>query len=350
MEELIERLHAGVELDGMDVAAFCAVLLDETQPVEARAELLGALSAKGETPAEIARFVRALLAHARKIEIPARGAPLMDVCGTGGDRHGLFNISTAAMFVAAACGVRVVKHGNRGVTSKSGGADVLEALGVRIELEPARAAAVLDDAGCVFLFAPFYHPAFKAVMPVRKFLAERGTATVFNKLGPLLNPVNPPFQLAGVFDPAMVDVYGGVFAELGRTRAWAVHGRTPAGADGEPGGGLDEMSTLGATEVCAVENGRLARHALTASEFGIRKPDLVEMRGGSAAENALKLEALLRGKLPGAIEDIVLWNAAGALTVAGISPDVGGGLECARRAIRSGEAAARLDALRAATA
>jgi anthranilate phosphoribosyltransferase len=345
VSDLLQKLRAGVELDGLDVAAFCAVLLDEAQPVDGRAELLRALSAKGETPGEIARFVEALLAHARKIEIRDNGAPLMDVCGTGGDRHGLFNISTAVMFVVAACGVRVVKHGNRAITSKSGGADVLEALDVHIELEPERAAAVLDDVGCVFLFAPFYHPAFKAVMPVRKVLAEGGITTVFNKLGPLLNPVNPPFQLAGVFDPEMVDVYGAVFAELGRKRAWAVHGRTSAGVDG-----LDEMSTLGSTEICAVESGVLSRHTLDAAAFGVRRPDLAEMRGGGAAENALKLEALLRGKLPGAIEDIVLWNAAGALTVAGISPDVGDGLARARRAIQSGEAAARLDALRAATA
>ncbi len=342
MSALLEKLQSHVELDGPDVDAMCAALLDESQPVAARAQLLEALSAKEETPAEIAHFVRALLGHARRIEIRGDGAPVMDVCGTGGDKHGLFNISTAVMFVVAACGVRVVKHGNRGITSKSGGADVLEALEVRIELEPAHAAAVLEDVGCVFLFAPFYHPAFKAVMPVRRLLAERGIATVFNKLGPLLNPVNPAFQLAGVFDPGMVGIYGKVFIELGRTRAWAVHGNTPEG-------GLDEMSTLGTTEVCAVENGTLRRGILASAEFGLRRPDLAELRGGSAAENAGTLEALLRGKLPGAIEDIVLWNAAGALTVAGVCQEVGGGLELARRAIQSGEAAARLDAMRRAT-
>lgn len=331
------------ELSADDVAQMCAVLLDEEAPVQARAELLQALSAKGETPAEIAHFVRTLLARARRIEIPAAGGPLMDVCGTGGDRQGLFNVSTAVMFVAAACGARVVKHGNRGVTSKSGGADVLEALGVRIELEPARAAAVLGDAGCVFLFAPFYHPAFKAVAPVRKLLAERGVTTVFNKLGPLLNPANPPFQLAGVFDPAMVDGYGAVFAELGRVRAWAVHGRTPAG-------GLDEMSTFGETQVCDVREGKMERRLLAAACFGLPEPDLAGLRGGSAPENALMLEALLRGRLPGAIEDIVCWNAAGALTVCGIAGDMGEGLRRAREAIHSGESAARLDALRAATA
>jgi anthranilate phosphoribosyltransferase len=343
MSALIEKLQSQTELDASDVAAFCQCLLDESQPVETRARLLEALARKGETPAEIACFVRTLLAHARRIEIRADGRPVMDVCGTGGDKQGLFNISTAVMFVVAACGVRVVKHGNRGVTSKCGGADVLEALGVSIELEPARAAAVLDDTGCVFLFAPFYHPAFKAVGPVRRLLAERGVATVFNKLGPLLNPANPPFQLAGVFDPKMVETYGAVFAELGRKSAWAVHGRSSAG-------GLDEMSTLGATDVCAVRDGGLSRFSLDAADFGIRRPDLSELLGGDAAQNAAKLEALLRGRLPGAIEDIVLWNAAGALQVAGVCGDPASGLERVRESVRSGEAAARLDALRATTA
>jgi anthranilate phosphoribosyltransferase len=346
---LLEKLRSGHELSDTDIAAFCAILLDEGQPLEIRAGLLRALSAKGETPAEIAGFVRALLAHARRVEVRADARPLMDVCGTGGDKHGLFNISTAAMFVVAACGVRVVKHGNRGVTSKCGGADVLEALDIRIELEPAQAAAVLDDVGCVFLYAPIFHPAFQAVGPVRKALAAQGVATIFNKLGPLLNPVNPPFQLAGVFDPAMVATYGEVFIELGRARAWAVHGRVPAGAEGEPAGGLDEMSTLGMTDVCAVEKGEASGFALDAREFGIRPPALAELRGGDAAHNAAQLEALLHGRASAAIADMVAWNAAGGLTVAGLCADVGAGLALAREAIRSGEAAARLDALRAAT-
>jgi anthranilate phosphoribosyltransferase len=339
---LFDQLRAGIDLSAPDVASFCALLLDETQSVEDRAGLLRALSAKGETPAEIACFVRTLLAHAQPLEIAKAGPPVIDVCGTGGDKQGLFNISTAVMFVVAACGARVAKHGNRGVTSKSGGADVLEALGVRIDLEPARAAAVLADVGCVFLFAPVYHPAFKVIAPVRKFLAGCGETSVFNKLGPLLNPANPAFQLAGVFDPAMVDLYGAVFAELGRTRAWAVHGRTPQG-------GLDEMSTLGPTDVCAMEDGTMRRFCVDAVEQGIPAPDLADLVGGDAAHNALILEALLRGRGPTGITDMVAWNAAGALVVAGLATGITDGLKRAREAIRSGEAAARLDALRAAT-
>lgn len=343
MMDLLEKLRSGAELDSIDVAALCGILLDENQSIESRADLLAALAKKGETPSEVAWFVRTLLSHARRIEIRDSGAPLMDVCGTGGDRHGLFNISTATMFVAAACGVRVVKHGNRGVTSKCGGADVLEAAGIRIDLEPARAAAVLDDVGCVFLFAPNFHPAFKAVAPVRKLLADRGTTTVFNKLGPLLNPVNPPFQLAGVYDPAMVSVYGAVFAELGRQRAWAVYGHGDSN-----GGGLDEMSTLGITEVCAVEDGNVRNFRLDSTGCGIPVPALADLTGGDAAHNAALLEALLRNRLPGAIADMVAWNAAGALVVAGVAAGMDDGLDRARSAIRSGEAAARFDAMRAA--
>lgn len=345
MNELLETLRSGAELDGVGVAALCAILLDESASVESRAALLSALAAKGETPSEIAWFVRTLLSHARPIEVRESGVPVMDVCGTGGDRHGLFNISTATMFVAAACGVRVVKHGNRGVTSKCGGADVLEALGIRIDLEPAQASAMLDDVGCVFLFAQKFHPAFKAVAPVRKFLAEQGVTTVFNKLGPLLNPAAPAFQLAGVFDPTMVPVYGKVFAELGRTRAWAVHGRIDGVSPG-----LDEMSTLGVTDVCAVEGGRIENRTIDSADHGISRPSLADLAGGDATHNATLLEALLRNQLSGAIRDMVEWNTAGALVVAGVAADPASGLAAARKAFRTGEAAARLDAMRAASA
>lgn len=339
MDGLLEKLRARIELDSDEVDALCVVLLDESRSVETRAELLRALTTKGATPAEIASFVRTLLARARAIEV---GGEVIDVCGTGGDRHGLFNISTAVMFVVAACGVRVAKHGNRGVTSRSGGADVLEALGVRIDLAPERASAVLEEVGCAFLFAPAHHPAFRAIAPVRKFLAGRGETTVFNQLGPLLNPARPAFQLAGVFDPAMVEMYAAVFAELGRRRAWAVHGRTPHG-------GLDEMSTLGPTAVCAVEAGTTRRFAVDAAEFGVAPPPLADLVGGGAAENARLMEALLRGRAEGPLADIVGWNAAGALVVAEAAADLGEGLARAREAIRTGAALGRLDALRRAT-
>ncbi len=339
MEKIVEGLRAGRELTDDEVAESCGYLMDETVPVEGRAELLEALGAKGETAGEIAAFVRTLIGHARRIEVGG-GRPVMDLCGTGGDKLGLFNVSTAAMFVVAACGVTVVKHGNRGITSKCGGADVLEALGVNIELEPDRAARVAEEAGCVFLFAPIYHPAFKAIGPVRAALAKRGVPTVFNKLGPLLNPAKPAFQLSGVFDPAMVPLYAEVFRELGRERAWAVHGETPAG-------GLDEMSTFGATHVAELAAGKLTHFVADAAGHGIVAPRLADLRGGTAAENAATLEAVLSGKRGGPMEDIVCWNAAGALVVAGVVADLGEGLKRARAVIGNGDATGRLEALRA---
>lgn len=339
MKEIVEGLRSGREMEGPEVAEFCRILLDDGVPVEDRATLLEALATKGETAGEIAWFVRTLIAHARPITVSSE-RPILDLCGTGGDKLGLFNVSTAAMFIVAAGGVTVVKHGNRGITSKCGGADVLEALGVEIEMTPERAAAVAEDVGCVFLFAPTYHPAFKAIGPVRALLAKRGVATIFNKIGPLLNPVRPAFQLAGVFDRAMVPVYAKVFRELGRERAWAVHGETPAG-------GLDEMSTLGPTLVAETNGDGVSEFRVDATDYGIVAPALDELVGGDAATNAAKLEALLRGKLAGPVEDLVCWNAAGAFVVGGVAADLGVGLELARGAIANGAAAERLDALRA---
>lgn len=337
---MIDKLRDGGELNGPEVAEICRVLMDEEVAVEERVALLKALSEKGETASEIAWFVRTLIGHARPIEIVS-DRPVMDICGTGGDKQGLFNVSTAAMFLVAAGGVTVVKHGNRGITSKCGGADVLEALGVEIEVPPERAARIAEEVGCVFLFAPLYHPAFKAIGPVRASLAKRGVATVFNKLGPLLNPAALRRQLAGVFEAGMTAVYAEVFRELGREKAWAVHGETPEG-------GLDEMSTLGESRVVELAEGEIGAFRVSAQSHGIAVPSLDELRGGGAAENAAKLEALVRGKLPGPIEDLVCWNAAAALVVAGVAADLGTGLELARGTISSGGAAVRLDALRAA--
>src|SRR4029453_7037590 len=215
---LTKKLRLGHELTSGDVVTACDSLFDESVELSARADFLRALHVKGETASEVAGFVNVLLKRSRRTLL---GPGLLDVCGTGGDRAGVFNVSTAVMFVATACGARVVKHGNRGITSKCGGADVLEALGVRIDLPPETA---LEEAGCCFLFAPLFHPAFKTVAPVRKVLAEEGSATIFNLLGPLLNPARPEFQLAGVFDGKLLPLYAEAFKLLGRKSGWAVHG------------------------------------------------------------------------------------------------------------------------------
>jgi anthranilate phosphoribosyltransferase len=330
MTGLLEKLRAGAELDAADVRTACDWLFREDAAIVDRAEFLKALHTRGETPREIAHFVQALLEKARD---PGVDAEAIDVCGTGGDKAGLFNVSTAVMFVAAACGARVVKHGNRGITSKCGGADVLEALGVRLDLPPA---AALDAAGCCFLFAPSYHPAFRAIAPVRQALAAEGSASIFNLLGPLLNPARPHYQLSGVFHSGLLAAYAEVFALLGRHRAWAVHGS----------GGLDEISTFGPTDVCAVEGGRTDRHRIDPSALGLPVPPPDSLRGGDATANAARIEGLLTGRETGPAQDLVAVNTAGALVVFGTATDLPDGLARAREAMTSGRAFETLAALR----
>lgn len=329
LPDLTEKLRASSDLDAADIAPACEALLDESLPLPLRADFLRALHQKGETPAEIAGFVHALLERA---VAPRLGSGVLDVCGTGGDRAGLFNVSTAVMFVAAACGARVVKHGNRGITSKCGGADVLEALGIPLDLPPEESLAA---AGCCFLFAPHYHPAFKAIAPVRKALATDGHSSIFNMLGPLLNPARPDYQLAGVFNTALLPAYAEVFALLGRRRAWAVHGA----------GGLDEVSTLGPSCVHAVEEGTLTAFVLDPARFGIAPADPAALRGGEAPENAAVVETLLAGHANGPKRDIVALNAACALVVTGIAPSPEEGFQLASDALTSGRALEPLRAL-----
>lgn len=336
MRSLTTRAADGSPLTPDEVAQACDALLDENRDVAERAGFLQALRQRGETPEEIAEFVRVLLARATPF--PGAAGDAIDVCGTGGDRAGLFNVSTAVMFVVAACGQRVVKHGNRGITSKSGGADVLEALGVRVDLPPEHAAAALESAGCCFLFAPHYHPAFRAVAPVRKLLAEQGSTSIFNMLGPLLNPARPTFQLAGVFDPGLLDVYARVFELLGRRSAWAVHG--------EPG--LDEISPMGTTSVIAWQGGVIRRFSIHPSEIGLANVSPGDLAGGSAAENAGTISDILAGNLRNGARTIVQLNAAAALVVAGAAADLAAGWALAGQALDSGAARDVLARLRAA--
>ena len=336
MDRLVARISGEHSLSPDEIASACDALLDTSRPVEARATFLKALHDRGETAAEIAGFVEVLLKKA--LPFPGHREGTTDVCGTGGDKAGLFNVSTAVMFVAAACGARVVKHGNRGITSKSGGADVLEALGVRIDLPPERAAEVLQSAGCCFLFAPRYHPAFAAVAPVRKFLAERGSTSIFNMLGPLLNPARPDFQLAGVFDPALLGTYAEVFKLLGRKRAWAVHG--------EPA--LDEISPLGDTRIVACDGNAVSEFVIRLEDLGLQPVATDDLIGGPPATNAAIISEILDGKLRNGARTIVLLNAAAALVIAGIASDMRTGIPMAEEAIDTGSASDVLDRLRAA--
>ena len=338
LASLTARAAEAAPLTPTEIEAACALLLDESQPIDQRAAFLGTLHRRGETPEEIATFVDLLLQRA--VQFPGSGEGCLDVCGTGGDKAGFFNISTTTMLVAAGAGARIIKHGNRGITSKSGGADVLEALGVGIDTTPDEAAATLDRAGCCFLFAPAWHPAFKAVVPVRKLLAEQGSASIFNMIGPLLNHARPDYQLAGVFDPALVPTYADVFKNLGRKRAWAAHGTGPDGLR------LDELSPLGPTHVTTLENSTLRSFEIDPEEFGITSPSRDDLAGGDAKRNAAIILAILDRTAPATARHAVLLNTAAALTVSGISPDLPTGWALAAESIDNGNARRVLEKLR----
>jgi anthranilate phosphoribosyltransferase len=342
MRDLIDHLAHRHDLDAPEIAQAVASLLDTSVDNTEKADFLRALRAKGETAAEIAGFAGALLARAVDPEIdPAKlGAPMLDVCGTGGDRMELFNVSTTAMFLVAAGGAAVVKHGNRGITSKCGAADVLEALGVRIEYPPASLRECIAATGIGFIFAPAYHPSFRVIAPVRKALAAQGVTTIFNILGPLLNPARPPWQLAGIFSESLLPKYAEVLGLLGRRRAWAVHGSAGNGTRG-----VDELSTMGVNHYCEVKEGVVTAHTLDPEPLGFTRADIEELRGGDCAENARILAGILRGQIHGPRRDVVILNAAAAFVVCGLARDMADGIPWAHEQLDSGRALARLEAL-----
>ncbi|MFT5881521.1 MAG: anthranilate phosphoribosyltransferase [Crocinitomicaceae bacterium] len=344
MDALIKCVQSGHELAADQILAAAEFLLDEDASIEKKVNFLKGLSAKGETPAEIAGFVEAFLERA--VDPGMTGmtfdGPTIDVCGTGGDKLNLFNVSTTSMFVIAAGGATVVKHGNRGITSKSGGADVLEALGIRLDISPKTFRKCLDEAGVGFLFAQMYHPAFKAVGPVRAELAKEGIRTIFNLVGPLLNPVRPQCQLIGVCDPALGPVFSEILQRLGRESAWIVNGNT---ADGRP---VDEMSLMGTTEIFkSGSQQELVHETVQPTDFGLTVCNEVELEGGEADENAQILVDILSGKETGAKREMVLLNAGAGLACAGLADDIADGVQKAGELIDSGAALERLRKLQA---
>ncbi len=299
------------------------------------AALLGALAARGETPAEVAGFVDTMRSAVTPIPLtPAEQTLLVDTCGTGGDASRTFNISTAAALVAAAAGATVAKHGNRAITSQTGSADVLEALGIPVGLAPAEAAANLRRHRFAFLHAPSLHPAMKAVMPVRKAL---GVRTVFNLLGPLTNPAGASAQVMGVYAAHAVPLVAEAMALLGTRHAFVVHG-IAKNADGTTRG-LDEISISGPTHIAEVHNGIVTQSTITPEDAGLTRAPQNSLTdtliGGDAIENAAILTAIFSGQ-PGPRRDIVLLNAAAVLVAADLAPDLPTGVALAARTIDSG--------------
>jgi anthranilate phosphoribosyltransferase len=286
---------------------------------------------KGETVDEITGFARVM--RARAVHVPATRQPLLDTCGTGGDVCKTFNISTAAAFVAAAGGAHVAKHGNRSVTSKCGSADVLEALGVRLDMTPEAVGACIDTVGIGFLFARAHHPAMKHAAGPR---AELGIRTVFNALGPLTNPAGATRQVIGVYDGSLCELLARVLANLGAEHVLVVHGRA----------GLDEIATFGETTVAEYRNGCHRTYTLTAAALGLSEASPADVvPGADAAESAALLRGVLSGKDRGPRRDIVLANAAAALVAAGLCDTLPEGVARAGEVIDAGAALSKLDAL-----
>ena len=341
MKPLIEKLRGGVDLNTGDVSLAVSMLFSDATDDSAKAEFLTALHRKGETAEEIVAFVQQLIDRAIDplIDPQKLPGPMIDVCGTGGAGLDLFNVSTTIMFVLAAGGAAVVKHGNRSVTSRCGSADVLEALGVPIDLPPARLKECAEQLGLCFIFARQYHPAFGAIAEMRKRLARENTRTIFNLLGPLLNPARPARQLIGVYSPRLTSVFADVLRRLGRERAWVVHGST------EEGHGMDDISTSGVTTLAELLNGKVISGVIDARWLKIPSSELAELAGGDPAENAVHIEGILSGETKGAKRDLTIVNAAGGFVVAGLARDMSEGIEMARTQIDSGRALEKLRSL-----
>lgn len=337
MQQLRQTLGAGEELSGDQIREAADCLLDESFDIGVKADFLRALTEKGETAAEIASFVEAFLERSLDpgLEAERLSGVTIDVCGTGGDKLNLFNVSTTSMFVIAAGGASVVKHGNRGITSKSGGADVLEALGINLTMPEEQFCRCVEEAGVGFLFAQKYHPAFKAVGPVRALLAKEGVRTIFNLIGPLLNPARPQTQLVGVCDEALTPVYAEILSRLGRKSAWIVHGKT---ADGRS---VDEVSVMGSTRVS--KSGIVNEDLIISPEdLGLDIATVESLVGGEAHENKEILETVLSGTDRTGKRDMVVINAAAGLACAGLVSDLASGVRKAQELIDSGAAIEKL--------
>jgi anthranilate phosphoribosyltransferase len=332
IQSLIERLETGRDLSRQEANTAMEEILSGRASENSIVALLSAIRTKGETVEELVGFAQSMRRHATPIfDDASRPAELLvDTCGTGGDASGTFNISTAAAFVAAGAGVRVAKHGNRSISSKCGSADVLEALGVSLDISPTRVGDAICEIGIGFLFAPAMHTAMRHAMPARRRLGR----TAFNLLGPLTNPAGARAQVVGVFSDKVVEHIALALRELGVDRAFVVHGA----------GGLDEISLAGETAVGDVHHGLVDLYTISPEDFGLERAPLTAIAGGDAADNAKIIRAVLSGE-KGPRRDIVVANASAAIVAAGRAVDFLEGAQLAATSIDSGAAKKTLDAL-----
>jgi anthranilate phosphoribosyltransferase len=329
---LIKKVESGSDLSRQEAELAMEEILSGRSDEETIVALLTGLRSKGESVGELVGFARAMRRHATPVfgDGPRADELLVDTCGTGGDSSGTFNISTAAAFVAAGAGVHVAKHGNRSISSKCGSADVLEALGVSLDVPPERVGAAIREIGIGFLFAPALHTAMRHAMPARRRLGR----TAFNLLGPLTNPAGARAQVAGVFSDQVVEKMALVLSELDIERAFVVHGA----------GGLDEISLSGETMVGDVRRDVVRIYQITPEEFGLERAPLEAISGGDAAHNAELIRAILAGK-KGPRRDIVIANAAAAIVASGRAADFLEGAQLAAASIDSGQAYKKLESL-----
>lgn len=330
IKEAIAKLIEGLKLNALEMRQVMEEILGGIATPSQIAAFLVLLASKGETPQELTAAVEVMRKHCLSIKV--KREVILDTCGTGGDRKGTFNISTAAAFVASGAGAVVAKHGNRSVSSRCGSADILEALGVNIHLEAERIKQALEEIGIAFLFAPNFHPAMKYAAPVRK---ELGVRTMFNLLGPLVNPVGVTRQLIGVYARPWTIIMAEVLRNLGTRHAMVVHG-----ADG-----LDEISNSKITFVSELKNGRIKNYQINPKKFGFRPSRLNDLCGESPEFNAQVLTGVLKNA-EGFYRDAVLINAGAAIYIADLAKSIGEGIELARQSISSGAALKKLEMLR----
>jgi anthranilate phosphoribosyltransferase len=331
VQEILAKIIERKDLDQEEARNAMETIMDGRATPAQIAAFMIALKMKGETADEITGCARAMRSRAAALKVDA--PILVDTCGTGGDGSHTFNISTTAAFVIAGAGVHVAKHGNRGVSSKCGSADLLEALGVKIDLEPQRVKDCIEQTGIGFMFAPVFHKAMKHAAAPRK---EVGRRTIFNLLGPLTNPAGASHQIIGVYAPRLTELIAEVLQKLGHGRSFVVHGMQ----------GIDEITNTGETLVCELNNGVLNSYSIMPDDLGVSTASLSELSGGTAEGNARITLEILKGE-DGPRTDIVLLNAAAAFAAAGKVPSLKDGVSLGREAIKSGAALDKLDALRA---
>lgn len=340
LQELTDQVAEGIALQTDEAEAAAHLLLTDVIPTAEKEAFLVALADKGEAPAEVAGFARAFRALAYDPGLGEFAERGVDLVGTGGDGVGSFNISTSASFVVAAAGVPVLKHGNRSITSKCGSADLIEAVGINLTPDDQTLRRSLRELNFGFLFAPSFHPAFKQLMPVRQSMAAKGRRSIFNILGPLINPSRPAHQLLGVFAKNWVKPMAGALDTLGVKRGLVVHGTLPDER------GMDELTCAGANTVAVLENGEVTQAQWDIADFGLEPCSQASIKGGSLEDNLQILDALVKGKGDKGLTDTVSLNAGAALWATGKAGSVKEGVALARETIDSGAVRAWLKQLK----